>query len=115
VITTHLPSQRTFAVHGLDGLTPSRRTFPINGGGEVSVQEHMWQTYQRQLHRENLPCVVERILRAGRVQLNYHPMEVLELLPNQRVSLDKQTPRLVGGWRCSFQDPPNNYTCCRWS
>ncbi|KAH7662487.1 piwi domain-containing protein, partial [Aphelenchoides avenae] len=98
VRTNHLEVNQTFAINGLTDKGANEIQFELDGT-PVSVFEYFRKKYDVQLRFPKLPCVVHRrVARVGgqnRKVDTYYPIEVLEILDGQRVSIQKQTPALV--------------------
>ncbi|KAH7702925.1 NRDE-3 protein, partial [Aphelenchoides avenae] len=98
VRTNHLDVSRTFAINGLTKDGANRVEFEFEGS-PVNVADYFARKYNANLRFPNLPCVVER--RVSRVDgqskkvENFYPIEVLEIVDGQRVSIQKQTPALT--------------------
>uniref|UniRef100_A0A914H5X1 Piwi domain-containing protein n=1 Tax=Globodera rostochiensis TaxID=31243 RepID=A0A914H5X1_GLORO len=91
VCTTHLAeNQLTFCASGLTDRCASDLSFMIEND-KMSLVHYYEQKYKRRLHFLRLPCVIHR--RGSRE--SFFPMEVLQIIDGQRVTLDKQTPKLT--------------------
>jgi hypothetical protein len=53
------------------------------------------QQYQIHLKYPQLPCAIRRMVISEGVKEGYYPLELLQILPGQRVKLQKQTPKLT--------------------
>ncbi|KAH7725369.1 NRDE-3 protein [Aphelenchoides avenae] len=98
VRTNHLDVNHNFAINGLTDKGANETKFDFEGD-PVSVFEYFKRRYTVVLRFPELPCVVHRRVarvdgQSGKVD-TYYPIEVLEILDGQRVSILKQTPTLV--------------------
>lgn len=103
-ITTYLSEgqNRTVVIHSLTNEPAKERTFTWNDR-EVCVKDYFEQKYNLRLNYPNLPCVVER---RGQREA-YIPLELLLILPGQRVSLSQQTPKLTEQMIKKCQETPS--------
>uniref|UniRef100_A0A914I7V1 Piwi domain-containing protein n=1 Tax=Globodera rostochiensis TaxID=31243 RepID=A0A914I7V1_GLORO len=91
VHTTHLAeTQMSFCASGLTDRSASDLTFMMENH-EMNLVHYYEQKYNRRLRYPRLPCVIHR--RGSRE--SFFPMEVLQIIDGQRVTLDKQTPKLT--------------------
>ncbi|CAD5206022.1 unnamed protein product [Bursaphelenchus okinawaensis] len=85
VRTTHLGDKnRIFPIYELCGEIGNLKFTTKNG--DVYVTDRFEQKYKQRVNKR-LPAVAEHI--KSRKETNYYPMEVLEIVPNQRVSVQK--------------------------
>lgn len=65
---------------------------------KITIAEYFERVYNIKLHHPNLPCVIEKKPKGknGADNNAFYPLEVLIISEGQRVSFDKQTPKLVG-------------------
>ncbi|KAH7725804.1 piwi domain-containing protein [Aphelenchoides avenae] len=98
VRTNHLDLNRTFAINGLTADGANKVKFDIDGK-ETTVDGYFKEKYNIELRYPKLPCAIERRLARidgqNRKVENYYPIEVLEIVDGQRVSIQKQTPALT--------------------
>ncbi|TMS38009.1 hypothetical protein L596_004825 [Steinernema carpocapsae] len=91
VMVKHLNNQRTFPILKLDKKTPATYRFTSDDGVEMSVADYMSKKYGTALEYPKSPLVVVWM----KQREVHYPMEMLYVCPNQRVTTNQQTSKLV--------------------
>lgn len=98
VRTVHLGDgkEQIFPIHELTQKSLEELTFTDKEGNKVNVLQYMMDKYRRPVNGR-LPAVVH--MDKGRKKHSFFPLEFLEIVPGQRVNMQKQQmfPNMVRG------------------
>lgn len=89
-----MKSKHIIVVNGITENSANDIKFDFNDR-KVSVAEYFEKVYSIKLRYPRLPCVIEKKITNKGINNAFFPLEVLKICEGQRVSFDKQTPKLV--------------------
>lgn len=95
VEANHMKKKHIILVNGVSDTGADKLMFKFNDI-EISVAQYFSKVYNITLRYPKIPCVIEsKATKSGTHIKAYYPIELLTISEGQRVSFDKQTPKLV--------------------
>uniref|UniRef100_A0A914HVZ9 Piwi domain-containing protein n=1 Tax=Globodera rostochiensis TaxID=31243 RepID=A0A914HVZ9_GLORO len=83
-----------FPIKGLERKGANEVKIEVDGGSST-IEQYFLSKYNRQLLFPNLPLVAMNSRFANEKRVNYYPIEVLDIIDNQRVTTQQQTSSMV--------------------
>jgi len=97
-VMTHYLGERNFAftINDLSQRSAAQTFFDRNGE-QISVAEYYLKNYDIRLRDRDLPCAVQKKPKpgGGGYDESFYPLELLNIVSGQRISIQKQTSNLV--------------------